>query len=452
MKERFAILAAFGVFGLIVLPAAIAVHAHLYADGAVYFAQIVEAQALGPFHSSRAMNALMRRLPLLAAMKCGVQDLEILSWIQGASLFYLPLFTHALAAWIFLRAGKLAHAALVALLYALLAHFTSFFIISESHLGAGLFVLTLAVLDACDPRRRRTIAALGTLWLVSLLVYEFWAIYYPLCLAVLASRREIFRITRWRRAYAALGAGYVIGAAFSIWLIISTAVPGNRGSMLSGHLALVWREVLIASGFYILAIACARRSSHRGQLWLGGAAIAAFAALASLGSRPWVSYELRLLNLLLPMIFAIFLAIPARGQWQWSGPFSRRPILILLAGTVLLAGGTRLIHLRGWSAFAARQVASAQGHVGYVPYGEALGGQPPYGWHWTYPTMSLLLQSFEGVPVRSLLYNPYHDAAEPFGPGDKDHVLRFCQITGTQIDWRLRRHFDQPEDVGAGEI
>ena len=190
MHVKASVFLFFAVLGLVVLPVAIVSQSHLYADGAAFFVAILESGKVDVAgHTlARVGHHVMTQVAATAAMKCGISSVRHLSWLYGIGLFYLPWFAYMLASLLFIRSKMILEAILVTMIYCLLTCFTSFFIISESHLGASLFVLTLATIVTCDLKRWPARMALLFLWLLSLSAYEFWAIFFPVCLVVLAAQ------------------------------------------------------------------------------------------------------------------------------------------------------------------------------------------------------------------------------------------------------------------------
>ncbi len=496
MNAKTTVFLVYAAFALIVFPLAIGSQSHLYADGAHHFANLLESKRLDPIgHTpARTGHHVLVQGAMVGAMHCGMSNVRFLSWLYGFALFYYPWCGYLLASWLFLRAGLPRHAVLATLLYCLLACFTSFFIISECHLASALFVLTLAVLATRDLARRGAQAALFILWILSFSCYEFWVFYFPACLGILLVRsRRNSANPACIRALSALAFLYVVGAFFNFYSIDRTTAPQSRDAMFGSHFDLVWPVFCGVALFFAISILLAfspstapptgdsdsplrmrwRFAAGKCAAWMQQAAarpafqivagLAAAAVMAGIAfnklATPATSYPLRTLHLILPLLFAAFAGAGASLQ----SPAPRRAssdadtdlganaasnsasesmnlnaskgLIFCLIAVLCIACQARLLHVAGFAEFRQRIFEATQSHAGYVAIEDALprSDDQRYEWFWTYPTLSLLFQTMEKTPVKSVLYNPALPS-EPYGPRDAPHARAFLSAIGAPVE------------------
>jgi hypothetical protein len=147
--------------------------------------------------------------------------------------------------------------------------------------------------------------------------------------------------------------------------------------------------------------------------------------------RPWDAYALRILNLILPLLFAVFLVLH-RAVGERRQFFASNHLLTTgLLGLLILAACTLLHHAIGFRDFRWRLSAAIEVSTGYVAAGDALPGEK-YAWGWTYPTMSLLFHAEHRTPIRAIVYNP-NAKWEPFGPTNFAELTEFVSRLGLSL-------------------
>lgn len=464
MNSKTSLSLVFAVFAVILFPFAILCHAHLFADGSYLFTRFLELKTMdAAAHTPARMgHHILTQAGAWMAMQCGVSSLRQLSWLYGIALFYLPWLAYLGAAGLFLRANRPQHALLVALMYCLLACFTAFFIISESHFSAALFVLSCAVIVTCDLARRPVQIALFLLWCLSLSCYEFWALYFPVCLGLLLWAPPPPSRTSARKYPLVLFALlYVLGAGLNVYSILFAPVAENRNAMFGNHFQSVWPQFMAVSILFLCALlfvasavllgkqtarvppglsACVAKSHHAASspaflVVLGLMAAAGVIAFTffKVGD-PKYCYALRSLNLVLPLLFAGYLWLTPTLLHSVDNPvFAPKGLIAGLFAVLCIASQALLCHSWGFAAFSHRVFAATRSHVGYVAIEDALPGNQRYATPWTYPTLSLLLQAMQPARVQSVLYNPTV-LAQPFGPLDRDHARAFLSILAVPVE------------------
>ncbi|MCF8033288.1 MAG: hypothetical protein K9K66_09210 [Desulfarculaceae bacterium] len=464
MTEKSISALVFALLAFIAFPLAIIAHFHLYADGAWFLSGIFQENTLWPGlnhfpPSTRGMALWLLQFPTQLAIENGVLNVRHLSYIFGASLYYMPLICYAATAYILYRKGRSTHATLLVLMYTILVYFSSYFIISESHLATGLFLLIFSIMATCDLRRAATLVALLCLGGIAVLTYQFWTVFFPVCLGFfLLKIRKLevsYKIRIIHLMIIVLYAAGFVANAVAIFLFHS---PNNRNAMILGHLEAYWPipiVVCLLFGlliFYVYFNSTATRylnrifvkfngfSSWRQPgaiftlaLWVG---FAVFVFLYSsfhgiTFSSPGKAYALRSLNLILPLFFALSFVSPEAGR---AHPLSARAIaLCCLFPMMVLTMQASLSHTKGWLDYKRNVYAAARQNTGFVSIKDAksiLNSQ--YRWVWTTPSVSIAVQAIAGKDIKSILFNP--DATwEPYGPSDREGAAACAKSMGKKL-------------------
>jgi hypothetical protein len=441
MDEKTFIYLVFTLCAVAVFPFAVAFHSHLYADGAYFFTVILEQGGIASIgHTPARMgHHILTQAPVMIAMRCGITNIRLLSRLYGICLLYLPLAAFFLACHLFLRAKMISQALLAAMLYCILTFFTATFIVSESHLASALFVLTLATIVTTDMRKKGPKTALLVLWLLTLSVYEFWVLFFPVCFVVLITRP---RAIKSYQMCIILGILYLSGTVLNTFSILFTALPDNRNAMFGICLASVWRQILAAILLFLAAISVTRNARFLRIRRMNGFQrsdksagttikahgdffivflISILSTIACAGimfyrvGTPWDAYNLRTLNLILPVLFGLSL-VPGCGNPARRHCHSNKTAVYGLMAMLILTICLRLFHVAGFLEHKKRLFAVTQAMSGYVTVQSAVPYEI-YGWFWTYPTMSVLLQAIEKRPVKTIIYDP-DVPFQPYGPAE----------------------------------
>lgn len=498
MKTKLVFALMTACFGLLVFPLAVAFHRHLYADGAYFLAQLLETGriAVAGRNPLRFFHHVITQLPAVLALKSGVFSPSAVSRIYGATLFYLPLLLYLAAAWLLARAGMKRQMLVLALMYCLLAAFTSFFIISESHLASALFVLMATIICVCNLAALGPLFALLVIGAIGLSCYEFWAVYFPVALVLFAARTWRRRASLSRKIlYACFVLLCLAGfAANAVGLVFIPRLGVTRGpklvphyksilSMFTNHFLAVWAIIIIACLFfagYVLYIRFRaghelaprpgktrfwRRlmASHEACWLVAGFLVMACSAAAMFTDFPIPenAYALRLLNLFLPLMYAAsffpsgMIRPPASARTAMSDSadgdsgaageggdaVAQEPgaaaVFVVLA-VLALAVQTQIHNTARWREFTSSFLDAAQADVEYVELEDADIRNSSLLWGWTTPTMSVLLQGLAGKPVRSVIFNPAAtaDGWEPYGPLSRQGK-RLAEVMGVPFDIEL---------------
>jgi hypothetical protein len=426
--------------GLVVFPYAVLTHQHLYADGSFYFAQIIETGSVFSYPARFFGNAILE-LPTLFALKIGIINPETLSIIYGASLYYLPFFCYIAAALLLFRKGMSAQATLLGLMYTILVYFTSFFIISESHLSTGLFILVISIITTCNMQKVIPLLALLCISTIALLSYQFWVIFFPVCIVyflfkVIGQDNPFYiRLIQIIIVFVFIG-----GSIVNLEGVLSSDFSAVRDDMLSVELFDTWQFNLAACLLFGSAILYS--SSHSILVYVGNLGrringnlrfpitrrlqeplhwvaflgiLGSFIFLYTLGiPKPYNAYPLRSLNLFLPLLFLFSLVVLDK---KTHNSISAHFIAVWgILPMAILVFQTCLYTTSGWQQFQSDFFIATQERTGFISIEDVPAiKNSPFLWGWTSPTLSILFQTMEGKAVQSIIYNP--DATwQPYGP------------------------------------
>jgi hypothetical protein len=271
---RGTILWIYSLFLILVLPVALFCHLHLYGDGAPFLSILLQTgEPRGIAGTlSRAAHHYLTQTPVLWVKTAGVQDVRLLSWVYGSLLYLAPWACYAASTLLFLRSRQLLPAALVTLAFCLSCCWSWVFIISESHLGAGLFFLAVAVAETRFPGPRTYPWVLLGLVVLGCFVYEFWVIYCGIILALMIFReRAKPGVEPSRPAAGIVQLACLAGILWLAYAIVTSPLGANRDAMLRSHLWSVFGEIIFANlAFTVIAFlgffteSCGRRVGATG--------------------------------------------------------------------------------------------------------------------------------------------------------------------------------------------
>ena len=439
----------FASLGLIALPLAVSSHLHLFADGAYYFARLIEFGAI-PTTGSRFFSLIITQLPTLLALQAGTSDTVTLSYIYGTSLYYTPFICYAIAVFLLFRKGMHTHALLLVLMYTVLVYFTSYFIISESHLSSGLFVLALSIIATRCMQNVVPLLTLVGIGVIALFSYEFWAIFFPVCI--------MFFLYKIRRQNAPVPIKllqtsivflYSTGLTINMMAILFSQNVANRDAMFSTHMDSVWYLLLPACLFFgsVSIYGCSDPTFMLRRLPLGQrtASLEQPKAILYLALRvivtiagfsvfvyfygvpnPQNAYALRSLNLFLPLLFAISLLVAPKKLSDSALAHTIAYYYVL--PILVLTMHASLYNTARWSVFKDSLFTATQQQAGFVAINEVKFSNPEFVWGWTAPTLSILVQAMQGGHVRSIIFDP-KILWQPYDSSDLENVVLLIKST-----------------------
>jgi hypothetical protein len=436
-------------FLLLYLAIAIGTWTSLYADGSFYFTWILEHQRPMDFDPGRHFAHTMTQAPAVAAIRLGMTDLPILTFIFGLGLFAPFALSLALCWW---AAGSRKELVLFPLVsfFAVSAN-SSFFIVSESHLLVALFWALLFTLLLPENWSWRSLLAAAVVALPTLRAYESMAVLGLILAGAALWRASAVRSRALRAGAVAIALWCLAGAALATYGILRPRVATNRTSFLNSLLPLRdhlghWHGMvaisLLAIGGMTLFLVW-KRPRRVGV-------VVALLLLVALGwsvlpllqpatVAPFLHYRARSLNLSLTVLLAAALLLVLRFRSRIEPPQWRRAgavlLVLALAQTIWFAGAAW--QWRSYLGLIREEISEEKGLHPFelTTLRETLvNGHPAaaFNWGWTMPTMSILLAR-EGV-VRTVIANPVAERGwQPFNPAEPDSLPRLGRYG---IDYR----------------
>jgi hypothetical protein len=427
----------------------IAVDAHLFADGAWYLYLLLTERAPLDVNAGRHLAHIATQWPTVLAIAAGVKDVSVLSTILGAGLYLPSIAGLTIAAWVARDRPRLMT---FPILSAVVTSNSSFFIVSESHLLEALFWPLLFLLVLPHPWSIGTIALTVVLAWPTLRSYESMVFFGPLLAGASAWRAFASERPLAKIAFGSLAAYFAAGTTIAAGGVLRPTNAANYQSFLSsilqysiddaGH---VHTMALLTLSGIVLAAALPTFAKHprmtAGAL-VAFAAVSACVAVAPIVDPESISLELhyraRVLNAVIPPLLGIgFLLTYWRGRHHPSGRALTVAVILSLAQLCWHSAAAR-----EWTFYVEAFRNTVATRDGFVPFHESVvskslaGGHPfrAMTWHWTMPTMSVLLAPPGGV--RAIIGNPIPQPWQPFDPLVPD---TYPDLSRYHIDFRAYR-------------
>ncbi len=432
-----------GVLYVLHLVYAITSQRFLFADTAHFLLMLLQSKTFTTFDENRQFAHWISQAPIVALLKLGVKDINILSYVYGITLFTLyPLLVFG-SAWLALSKtmptssiqtnDNIPLTQLVWFFISLstaIAYFnTEFFIISESHLATALFwALGLLILFRRD---RLGLILCSILILPTLHLYESF-LFFGVILGIFAT----YRAFKWEKQRIQ----QICWLLVALYLFSSSALALNNilnprdAQNFQGFASLLffvhpfnpwlWHYPVLLSflALGLLAVTLWIRQALSADFfrkisifWLiACVAVAFYPIFAPTWLAPRLHYDARILNTLIPLMAMLGLVLAyslnCRLNWQiqqraWFIVFS----LLLTQLTWHFAGTYQ------WSRYVQAFRQDLQHYCGLTPIRQTAIWQPQYtemNWSWTTSIMSILLNP--QTDIKNLIGVPYYDSWQPF--------------------------------------
>lgn len=424
----------------------------LYADGAYFFLQILEQQAVFFPAEGRAATYVLTQWPAPVAIAAGCSDIRWLAGCFGAGLMLTPAILHGASLWLLLRKGWEAQAVVYLAMVFLLMGFGGLCIVTDSHTPTALFLLTLVGAVSFAPEHGRSWLPLLAAGLLSWVLYEFWA-FYAVGMGIILGWRLWPRwpgLSRQVRTAGVLALlVFAASAGIHAWRLSHASDNPNQSSllqMLHGttypvYLALITAWFLGVCAHVGWATRFRDRSqpgwipSSRARLWVLGVSFALLLILCAIQHPTMIrySYPFRTLNLILPLAYGGWLMAVARGGETARMPAGGRALLVWMT-LALIASETWMT--AGW-----REYQAWAGEVSRVEPGVVHVDQPPatpmaqaWIYPWSHSAQSFLAQALWFGRVRAVGCDP-GAGWDPYGPGHEESLRQIAEHHGVQ--WEL---------------
>jgi len=448
---KLVILSTILLFGLVVLPYSIAAHRQLYADGSAFLLSVIVSKSANAWVACRCYQHILVQAPAAAAAAMGLSGHpQVLSRLYGAALFYFPFAAVVGAVLLLLRRNRCHDAAWLLLAYVLMNLFTHMFIVGEGHLCAALFLLQFALILVGDNAPRVYLPALLGLALLNTKVYESNVGFAAILLVTL--------ILRWRglttnrillTLVGVLAAVYVASIFYAGHSILYSRLSANRDELTKSLSLNRWNCFPALVTAAILIVSFWRRIPK--DLIIAGLCGCLLLALGMLADvipplpPPVQGYLLRGWNLLIPAVIVVMLLVIETFRMRKCDAFV---LASLLASVTPVTAAAHVEHTRHWRSFTLSFDRALRDHTGYVDFREARLDDEDYGWFWTYPTMSIVLQAFDGRDVQCILENR-HTSFQPYSHTEPPRRDKFA-AAGIVIALPQGPYGDPPSRVPKG--
>ena len=413
---------------------------YLYADGAAYLIEIIHKRIFFFPWNGRQVAQVLDQWPAVLAVVSGAWGFRFIAGCLGAGMMFMPTLIHGLALGILLKRGRPVPAAVYLVMLWLLQLYCGLMSVAESHVATAVFLLTAVILLADRPAGKANWILTGLLGLLSFRLYEFWFFYALLLAAILQWKLftgwwPMLAGVRW----AAVVSTTVLAASVVVNLLrlLGSSDNPNRASfmqMMTGTTVPVYLALIIG---WFLAL-CGHVWLAGGQRSVGlfrrlppakmrqGALLVSLLVLLALSAFQFdtmvrYSYPFRVLNLALPVIFVLWLALAGTRDSVREWP-AGLPLLLVVLTAALLIHETR--QTLSWNRY--------QDWVAQVPAsdpGVKFAAQPPdnrlaqtWMYPWAHSAHSFEVQALRSGRVKAVAFDPAADL-NPYGPKHAD-VLR----------------------------
>lgn len=409
----------------------------LYADGSQFLHCLLNKAAFCLGDKPRAHANIVTQAPLVAALKLGVVNLNVLMRIHTAGLIVIPLTLWAAALALH---RKSPYFWLIVSSFAAVYLNTGFFAISEYNLTFGIVALGVAILIQQKPVSKTDSIVLLVMGAMLLRAYEAVVLF-----GVLLSVMSFIRLyldwcnpgDKWNRLLLAAAAIiFLCGSIASLYFIVIPDDPlRDAGSLLSlsqiRFFSFNYQFICTLLMLMLFSTTLLPLASHGRWLCIGLSVILGiiFLATPSLWAKPYMHYENRVtmfavaaLTLTLPFLVFIldYKAVLLRRK-NGGGAFLLKLApgghLIVLMLTAMLCVPF-FAHQRGFFLWLTEFEQTVNAGSGLIPLEEVLLAENPlnslYGWSWTYPVISIVIRKNADAII---LNNPAnYDGWQPFDP------------------------------------
>lgn len=417
----------------------------LFGDGVHFFINLLEDVEV--FTGNRSVQRLFANIltqaPALLAIKIGVNELQILSIIYGASLF-LPYLV-CVTVWLWSTRRQKEYLLFLFVFLFASAMNSEFFIISESHAAAALYFSLIPLILFKEDWGPGTIILAVILAAFTLRSYESMLFLGPILAAMALSRGIKCHSLLARLGWSVFACWFAAGAVISLAELVYPAEPqGITSSKFAGDaVSLIWRNmfsVLTGSthlhyagmlsllAIFLLCVSYIKSARIQAlflfTLWAFAMACAVVLVLHDLFPAMMevkLHYKARTLNVAIPALTGIALIlIKARIIVLDANYFRRGFAIVLILG--VYQSIWHMLATSQWAGYLNVFANELDAREGFVPYEDSIlkvrriGRQSVanMSWGWTMPEMSIVL-SPHGV-VETIIGNPRERKWQPFDP------------------------------------
>jgi hypothetical protein len=411
-------------------------HIGLFGDGSWFLVDILDKREFYIPDAPREYAAVATQLPLVMSLKAGLKSIDALMFLHSFGLVLIPtlLWTAALA---MLRTDPLFGPFMLALAVVYLN--MGFFAIGEGNVAYSICVCSMAIL-----LRDKRLGFPESLFLVALAFFATRTYETLVLTGPLLALATMVRMCESRKHFEILVPLAVSGLLFMDATVIagtSILFPVDRAAPIAAlktTMTILWRDrqlllSLLISLIYVVFMI--KSYQKRACTFCAPAAATVLLLIAWPGdwAKPGQYYGSRLIGGLYLFAFgAIVLMLRLarqpnmerfsfiRGWLRIANAISsieRRPLWLcipmVLAIELALIDIYQSFQFRSFIESIRNEVNSQSGLVALEATTITASPGSNYDWHWTYPSMSLLLRSDAS---RAILLNPVDNGWQPFDP------------------------------------
>jgi hypothetical protein len=427
---------------------AAAVRHGLFADGAYVLLRVTTEGGFVRFQPSRLVVHFLHQLPTIAAIRFGVADLYVLTFIYGLTLHLLPLVA-TLACYAILPQDKKLYFVFPYLHFVAGTLGSALAPVAEAPLASAIFwiLFYLILFDAVGVWSKVALFALAA---SALLLHEVYA-FLGIALAGAAMyRRSNETQFAARMTFGALAVWFFAVAAVQFSYILDPFDVANRESLVSTSIQLVWLRFGVATNMPVVLGLMALGACLVAWVWVQRKRVAPPAAAR------------RAVHCCFALAAALAIALPLysinfidpRTQFAARNQSAYVSLALAVAVAMTLRIGRPTVHWQRWLptaaiayvaigslgwlfvglSFWARCVADTEfvlsTRTGLISWEEALSRVPErdrrifwrFHWGWTLPSMSILLAP-EGQ-VSAIIDVPPQTGWKPFDPAKSADLPR----------------------------
>jgi hypothetical protein len=398
-------------------------HRALYADGSYALFRILTTLDFFHFDPARQFAQYILNGPFLLAAVSGVKDLSVLSVIFGLTLFLHPVVSLAVSYRIVRRVSP-ALFLFPLISHSLLVTTTSFFMISEAHLGASLFWPMLLYVLTVERIKIGGGIVLAFASIILTRTYELMALCQGLLLVLL--------LLRGTRPNSSTTEGFLLkmnvvlvalGMAVDIWSALFYRNTTNRGTVflyLFSELALT--DYNLAGAAVLLGLLMFIAISPRSVRFMLSVPfitvlilLAIFPAIRPTHIMPLHHYAWRSLAVILPFVLGSVLAGYAayRNNTGFSGELVLH-VTVLTGALAICSLGWQIAVSNEWNGYRHEVAGKLRSLHGALPFEGSImhiNGPGPqtvtqFGFSWSVPYSTAMIQAVESGTVSSIVMAP----------------------------------------------
>lgn len=370
----------------------------LYADGSSFLVKMLTSGTFEDWDRARRFAQLLLQLPVVLALKAGVENIQLLAVLHSLGLFGLPALLWLMG---LLRLRDEALFWPFFVVYAVISMNAGFFAIGEFNLAYALVGYSFAVL--ISQKNINTIQGILLVLVAVALVCSYEALIFLGPLLYWAAMRRVNWSDRRPANFWLLLATlcYACATFNSLWSILYPRSPGNLSGAMAGLMQLLANKQLLISalvtGLYFLLVFFKFNSITRTIVAGVSLLLSALLFLPEFWSSPSEHYAARSpVGLLMWGLFSgLLLVRMANKSWIFNtANIQEAKKLVWIIPCVLFAGllSADVYHTMGHARFIDRFETFVNANQGFHAIEETPIDSEIYGWSWPQPSLSLLLR------------------------------------------------------------